>query len=77
MSEFQKSKSGFGISTSKIPCVPIFTQNRQIESLNLGTFTNYVLYFSSNKVEGIAEDWVEASMSHGRGGWSWLEVKMS
>ena len=29
-SEFQKSKSGFGTSTSKIPCVPIFIQNGQL-----------------------------------------------
>ena len=28
--DFQKSKSGFGINTSKIPCVPIFTQNGQL-----------------------------------------------
>ena len=25
VSEFQKSKSGFGFCTSKIPCVPIFS----------------------------------------------------
>ena len=25
--EFQKSKSGFGINTSNIPCMPIFSQN--------------------------------------------------
>ena len=30
MREFQKSKSRFGISTSKIPCVPIFSQNGQL-----------------------------------------------
>ena len=29
-SEFQKSKSGFRINTSKIPCVPIFCQNGQL-----------------------------------------------
>ena len=29
-SEFQKSKSWFRISTSKIPCVPIFSQNEQL-----------------------------------------------
>ena len=29
-SEFQTSKCGFGISTSKIPCVPIFWQNKQL-----------------------------------------------
>ena len=28
--EFQKSKSRFGICTSKIPCVPIFRQNGQL-----------------------------------------------
>ena len=29
-SEFQKSKSGFGINTSIIPCLPIFSQNGQL-----------------------------------------------
>ena len=29
-SEFQKSKSGFGINTSSIPCVPIFSQTGQL-----------------------------------------------
>ena len=62
-SEFQKSKSGFGINTSKIPCVPIFSQN-------LGKLSNYVQYFGSNIVEGVAESWVEAEMS-------WVEVEMS
>ena len=28
-SEFRKSKSGFGINTSNIPCVPIISQNGQ------------------------------------------------
>ena len=28
--EFQKSKSEFGINTSKITCVPIFSQNGQL-----------------------------------------------
>ena len=28
--KFQKSKSGFGISNSKIPCEPIFNQNGQL-----------------------------------------------
>ena len=28
-SEFLKSNSGFGISPSKIPCVPLFRQNVQ------------------------------------------------
>ena len=29
-SKFPKSKSGFGINTSKIPCEPIFSQNGQL-----------------------------------------------
>ena len=28
--EFQNSKSGFGINTSKIPYLPILSQNRQL-----------------------------------------------
>ena len=38
---------------------------------------NYVQYFGSNIVEGVAESWVEAEMSWvevGGGGWSWVEV---
>ena len=68
-SKFQKSKSGFGISTSNIPCVPIFIQNGQllIFGLNLGKLPNYVQYFGSNIVEGVAESWVEGKMS-------WVEV---
>ena len=56
-SEFQKSKSGF--NTSNIPCVPIFSQNGQHFDLNLENLPNYVQYFSSNIVEGVAESWVE------------------
>ena len=67
--EFQKSKSGFGINTSNIPCVPIFSQNGQllIFGLNLGKLRNYVQYLGSNIVGGVAERWVEAEMS-------WVEV---
>ena len=67
-SEFQKSKSGFGINTSKIPCVPIFSQN-------LGKLSNYVQYFGSNIVEGVAESWVEVEMSWVEvdgAGWRWV-----
>ena len=68
-SEYQKSKSGFGISASKIPCELIFRQNGQIWifDLNLGKLPNYVRYFGSNIVEGVAESLVEADMS-------WVEV---
>ena len=30
--------------------------------LNLGKLPNYVQYFDSNNVEGVAESWVEAEM---------------
>ena len=50
----------------------IFSQNRQllIFGLNLGKSPNYVQYFGSNVVEGVAESWVEPGMS-------WVEVEMS
>ena len=56
-SEFQNSKSGFGITTSSIPWVRIFRQNGQlwIFNLNLGKLPNYVRYFGSYNVEGVAE----------------------
>ena len=31
--------------------------------LNLGKWPNYVQYFGSNNVEGVAKSWVEAEMS--------------
>ena len=58
-SEFQKSKSGFAINTFNITCVPIFSQNGQLFDLNLENLPNYVQYFSSNIIEGVAESWVE------------------
>ena len=62
-SEFQKSKSGFGINTSKIPCVPIFSQNGQllIFKPKFGEIAQYcnVQYFGSNIAEGVTESWVE------------------
>ena len=44
--------------------------------LNLGKLSNYVQYFGSNIVEGVAESWVEVEMSWVEvdgGGWSWVE----
>ena len=70
-----KSKSGFGISSSNIPCVPIFSQNGQLFGLNFGKLPNYVQYFGSKIVEGVAESWVEAEMSWVEmdgAGWSWV-----
>ena len=48
--------------------------------LNLRKLLNYVQYFGSNIVEGVAESWVETTMScvevdgAGGGGWSWVEL---
>ena len=58
-SEFQKSKSGFGTSTSKIPCVPIFSQmdNFEIFGLNLEQLPNYMQYFGLNIVKSVAEEY--------------------
>ena len=36
----------------------------------MGKLPNYVQYFGSNIVEGVAEDWLDAEMS-------WVEVEMS
>ena len=47
----------------------------QFFGLNLGKLPNYVQYFSSNIVEGVAESWVEAEMSWVEvdgAGWSWV-----
>ena len=41
--------------------------NFEFFGLNLGKLPNYVQYFGSNIVEGVAESWVEAEMS-------WVEV---
>ena len=43
-------KMDFGVGISKI-------------DLNLGKLFDYVEYFGSNNIEGIAESWVEAAMS--------------
>ena len=56
-SEFQKSKCRFKISTSKEPCVQFLVKmvNFEFFDLNLGKLLNYVQYFGSNNVEGVAE----------------------
>ena len=38
--------------------------------LNLGRLPNYVQYFGSNSVEGVADSWLESEMS-------WVEVEMN
>ena len=87
-SEFQKFWSGFGISTPKIPSeISVKTDNFEFFDLNLGKMPNYMRYFGSNNLEGVAESWVEVEMSWIKmggaewrwvelvaGGWSWVEV---
>ena len=83
-SEFQKSKSGYRISISNIQWVLIFRKNGQFLALNLGKLLNYMLYFGSNNVEGIAESWVKAEMGWVQlgaagwrlkwAGWRWMEL---
>ena len=41
--------------------------NFKFFGLNLEKFPNYVRYFVSNNIEGVAESWVEAGMR-------WVEV---
>ena len=52
--------------------VLIKMDNFKFFGLNLGKLANYVRYFSSNNIEGVAESWVETEMSRvevGRDGW--------
>ena len=44
--------------------------NFEFFGLNLEELPNYVRYFGSNIVEGVAESWEEVEMS-------WVEVEMS
>ena len=45
----------------------IKTDNFEFFGRNLRKLPNYVQYFGSNNIEGVAESWVEAEMS-------WVEV---
>ena len=80
-SEFQKSKTGFGISTSKIPCEPIFSQDGQlwISWPKFGKITQLrAIFWFDVIVEGVAESWVEVDgaewrrMELGGAGWRWM-----
>ena len=70
--EFQKSKSGFGISTSKTPWEPIFSQNGQLSIFRpkFGRIAQLRAIF-----------WFEycwwCCREQGGGGWSWVEAEMS
>ena len=60
-------KMGFWFKISKIQ---VCKSNFEFFSLNLGKLPNYVQYFGSNIVKGVAESWVEVDGT----GWSWVEV---
>ena len=85
-SEFQNSKSGFGISTPvyHVCEFPGKTDKFEFFGLNLGKLPNYVRYFGFYSVERVAESWVEAEMSWVEvdwarwrlkwAGWRWMEL---
>ena len=57
--------------------VSVKKDNFYFFGLNLGKLPNYVQYFGSNIVEGVAESWVETEMSWVEvdgAGWSWVVV---
>ena len=66
--EFQKFKSVFGMSLSKIPCVPIFSKNGELAQQEL---LNYVRYFGP---WGCCKELGGAWNVLGGDGWSWLKV---
>ena len=68
-SEFQKSKSGFGIITSNIPCVSIFSQNGQLLIFRpkFGKIAQLRAIFWFKYCWGCCREL-------GRGRWSWVEV---
>ena len=78
-SEFQKSKSGFGINTSNIPCVPIFSQNGQLLIFwhKFGEITQLRAIFWFKYCWGCCRELIGGWSELGAGGWSWVEVQMS
>ena len=48
-------------------CANFQSKNFEFFGLNLGKLPNYVQYFGSNIVEGVAESWVNTDMN-------WVEV---
>ena len=75
-SEFQKSKSEFGISTSKIACVPVFSQNGQLRIFrsNFGEITQLRSIFWFLWRWGCCRELGGSWDELGGAGWSWVEV---
>ena len=76
-SGFQKSKSGFGINTSKIPCMPFFIQNGHILIFcsKFGEIAQLRVIFWFKYCSVFCRELVEAEMSQVEvdgSGWSWV-----
>ena len=78
-SEFQKSKSGFGINTSNIPCVPVFSQNGQLLIFwpKFGEIAQLCAIFWFKYCWGCCRELGGGWNELDGGGWSWVEVDMS
>ena len=74
--EFQKSKVGFGINTSNIPCVPIFSQNGQLLIFwpKFGEIAQLRAIFWFKYCWGCCRELSGGWNELGGGGWSWVEV---
>ena len=75
-SEFHKSKSGFGLSTSNISCVPIFSQNGQflIFRPKFGEIAQLRAIFWFKYCWECCRDLGGSWNKLDEGGWSWVEV---
>ena len=75
-SEFQKSKSGFGINTSKVAYVPIFSQNGQLLIFRpkFGEIVQLRAIFWFKYCWGCCRELGGGWNELGGGGWSWVEL---
>ena len=73
---FQKSKSGFGIDTSKIPCETIFSQNRQLWTFpsKFGEIAQLHAIFWFEYCWGCCKELGGDSNELSGGGWNWMEL---
>ena len=77
-SEFQKSKFGFGISTSNITCVPIVSQKGQFLIFwpKFEEIAQLRAKFWFKYCWGCCRELGGGGNELGGGGWSWVEVEM-
>ena len=68
-----KAKSGFGVSTSKKPCEPIFNQNGQLWILR-PKFTQLLAIFCFEYCWGCCRELGRGWNELVGGGWSWVEL---